>query len=285
MAADTCQVARLRLIVAIALVALLAGAAAGISSAVGAHAQGRARSHKPRCLKTVKVHSRGVYVLRHRAVACRRRSVRHTGRVKHRRPAHARRHARTAPRRATRRHGTPRHSASRLRAGRRTSAADVNGQCSDTQLTPTEANLDRIRTAMLCLVNRERAVHGETALAASTAIERAAQGHTESMAFGDYFNHVGPGGDTPVDRLRSAGYLSGAGGYEVGENIAWGTLWLSSPRAIVAAWMASPPHRANILDARFRDTAIGASPHPPAALSHGQAGGLYTQDFGVIITG
>ena len=56
-----------------------------------------------------------------------------------------------------------------------------------------------------------------------------------------------------------------------------------TPRAIVAAWMASPGHRANILDARFRDTGIGVSPHPPASLADGQAGAIYTQDFGVII--
>ena len=49
--------------------------------------------------------------------------------------------------------------------------------------------------------------------------------------------------------------------------------------------MASPGHRANILDARFHDTAIGISPHVPSLLSQGQPGGIYTQDFGVIITG
>ena len=48
--------------------------------------------------------------------------------------------------------------------------------------------------------------------------------------------------------------------------------------------MASPGHRANILDAHFRDTAIGVSPHVPSSLSQGQPGGIYTQDFGVIIT-
>jgi uncharacterized protein YkwD len=161
----------------------------------------------------------------------------------------------------------------------------VGGQCTDTQLTPAAANLERVRAAILCLVNRERAASGEGALAPSAAIEQAAQAHTESMAFGSYFEHLGPGGDTPVQRLRSAGYLHGAAGYEVGENIAWGTLWLSSPRAIVAAWMASPPHRANILNARFHDTAIGVSAHPPSSLAHGQSGGVYTQDFGVIISG
>jgi uncharacterized protein YkwD len=44
--------------------------------------------------------------------------------------------------------------------------------------------------------------------------------------------------------------------------------------------MASPRHRANILDARFRDTAVGVSPHPPSSLARGQAGAIYTQDFG-----
>jgi uncharacterized protein YkwD len=101
------------------------------------------------------------------------------------------------------------------------------------------------------------------------------------MAFGDYFGHVGARGDTPLSRTRAAGYShSSRVGYEVGENIAWGTLWLATPRAIVAAWMASPGHRANILDARFRDTAIGVSAHPPTNLAGGQAGAIYTQDFG-----
>ena len=106
------------------------------------------------------------------------------------------------------------------------------------------------------------------------------------MASHDYFAHVGPRGQTLLARMRSAGYIySSRVGYEVGENIAWGTLSLATPRAIVAAWMASPGHRANILDARFRDTAIGVSPHVPSSHSQGQAGGIYTQDFGVIITG
>ena len=115
---------------------------------------------------------------------------------------------------------------------------------------------------------------------------RSAQAHTDSMAFGNYFEHVGPGGDTPLSRIRATGYIfSSQIGYEVGENIGWGTLWQSTPRAIVAAWMASAGHRANILDARFRNTGIGVSPHPPSSLAHHQAGAIYTQDFGVLITG
>ena len=167
--------------------------------------------------------------------------------------------------------------------------ASVTAQrpCRNTALRPTAQNITLIRGATLCLINRERVAHGESALRPNVRLRRAAQAHTESMAFGDYFEHIGgggPGGGTPLARMRAVGYISSSRfGYEVGENIAWGTLNLATPRAIVAAWMASPAHRANILDGRYRETGIGVSPHPPTSLARGQAGAIYTQDFGVII--
>ncbi len=103
------------------------------------------------------------------------------------------------------------------------------------------------------------------------------------MAFGNYFQHYGPHGQTPLARIRAAGYVSSRGGFEIGENIAWGTRSLATPRAIVFGWMHSRGHRANILDRRYRDSGIGVSAHMPTSLSRGQAGAVYTQDFGVII--
>ena len=151
---------------------------------------------------------------------------------------------------------------------------------------PGPEDLDRIRAATLCLINRERAARGKRSLQVNMRLERAAQSHAEQMANEDYFEHVGPAGDTPVARMRACGYIySSRIGYEVGENIAWGTLWEATPRAIVAAWMASPGHRANILEAHFRDTAIGVTPHAPASRAEGQQGAMYTQDFGVLIAG
>jgi len=158
-----------------------------------------------------------------------------------------------------------------------------HGHCRDERLAPSRHDLARVRAATLCLVNRERAAHGERALHWNIDLVKAAQAHTESMAYGDYFEHVGPHGQTPLMRMRGTGYISSSHeGYEVGENIAWGSLWLGTPKAIVATWMASPGHRANILDAHFRDTGIGVSPHTNL-LAHGQSGGIYTQDFGVIV--
>ncbi|MGO9487787.1 MAG: CAP domain-containing protein [Solirubrobacteraceae bacterium] len=157
------------------------------------------------------------------------------------------------------------------------------GRCPDSALSPSATDLALVRAATLCLVNRERAAHDEAALHWNADLVAAAQAHTESMAFGGYFAHIGRSGETPLQRMRRSGYIySPRLGYEVGENIGWGSLWLGTPAAIVAAWMASPGHRANILDAHFRDTGIGVSPHL-GNLAGGQPGGMYTQDFGVIV--
>ena len=155
--------------------------------------------------------------------------------------------------------------------------------CANAGLVPTNSNLKLIRTATLCLINRERTIRGERPLRPNTRLRRAAQAHSRSMALRDYFEHVGPRGQTPLARMRAVGYISSKHvGYQVGENIAWGTLSLASPQAIVTSWMASPGHRANILDRHYRETGIGVTPHPLASRAHGQAGAIYTQDFGVI---
>ena len=80
----------------------------------------------------------------------------------------------------------------------------------------------------------------------------------------DYFAHVAPSGLTPVGGVEASGYVPNQQvGYTLGENIAWGTLQLSTPSAIVAAWIASPEHLANILFSQYRDTAIGIAPRRP----------------------
>jgi uncharacterized protein YkwD len=70
--------------------------------------------------------------------------------------------------------------------------------------------------------------------------------------------------------------LSGARGWYVGENIAYGSGDRSSPRSIGSAWMNSPPHRANILRASFREIGIGLASGTPV----GVRGATYTTDFG-----
>lgn len=230
-------------------------------------------------------HARVAHARTHHSPSCRASRRKHHGtrKASYRNSRRAHHVTRCVHRHATRHAAKPHRS---QRPARRRSAAGTAGGCADTDLAPATWNVERVRAAVVCLVNRERAAHGEGALQANPRIEQAAQSHTESMAFGGYFEHVGPRGDTPVDRMRASGYIySSRVGYEVAENLAWGTGGQGTPRAIVAAWMASSGHRANILDANFRDTAVGVSPHVPSSLGAGQSGGIYTQDFGVIIGG
>ncbi|MGA8354261.1 MAG: CAP domain-containing protein [Solirubrobacteraceae bacterium] len=197
----------------------------------------------------------------------------------------ARKHHRHRHRHHRRHHSHGAHKRSHTGAARRR-AARAALQCDGADLIPSQENLAVVRSATVCLVNRERAAHGERPLIVNGRLNRAAQGHTEEMITQDYFSHYSPAGDTPGSRIRAAGYIYSSDlGYEIGENIAWGTRYLSTPRAIVEAWMASPAHRENILDARYRETGMGVVAAVPASDGHGQPGATYTQDFGVLIKG
>ncbi len=165
-----------------------------------------------------------------------------------------------------------------------TIAAVLATPCQNTELTPEAGSIALVRAAVLCLINRKRAEAGENPLRLSTDLEEAAEGHCDELIADDYFAHVSPSGETPVDRIRDTGYIPSTNvGYVIGENLAWGTYQLSTPQAIVAAWIASPGHLANILEAKYTETGIGVTPAVPASLAAGAPGATYAQEFGVII--
>ena len=156
--------------------------------------------------------------------------------------------------------------------------------CQNTELTPEADNLPLVREAVLCLINRKRAEDSESPLVASPELEQAAESHCQELIADNYFAHISPSGETPVDRIRNTGYIPGPNvGYVIGENLAWGTYQLSTPQAIVAAWIASPGHLANILEAQYKETGIAITPSVPESVAPGATGATYAQEFGVII--
>jgi uncharacterized protein YkwD len=172
--------------------------------------------------------------------------------------------------------------AGRARAGE--IAAILATSCENTQLMPEPGNLGLVRAAVLCLVNRERAQNGVAPLRPNSLLEQAAEGHSRELISADYFAHVSPSGETPVDRVRQTGYIPGPSvGYVIGENLAWGTYSLATPAAIVSAWIASPGHLANILESQYTETGVGVVPQVPSALGNGSPGASYAQEFGVIV--
>ena len=113
------------------------------------------------------------------------------------------------------------------------------------------------RTALLCLMNAERHKHGLRPLAENPRLREAALGHARWMVRNRYFSHFRPGGVDLVARLRAVKYIPRSGGWLVGENIGYGLPRRSSPADQVRFWMASPAHRANILNPRFRAAGLG----------------------------
>ena len=133
---------------------------------------------------------------------------------------------------------------------------------------------------MLCLVNRVREHSGRPPLRLNRALGHSAAGHSNDMVRHHHFSHSGSHGSTLLGRIGSTGYLAGAGFYFVGENIGGGPgRRFGSAIQVFRAWMHSPPHRANILDRRFRDAGVGVSRGFP--YGGGSRAATYTLDLGV----
>lgn len=104
---------------------------------------------------------------------------------------------------------------------------------------------------VLTLTNNERQKANLPALTLNRNLSRAAQIQSEDLGDNDFFAHTSPTGTTLADRLRSGGYNRYA---TAGENIAAGQL---TAQQVVDEWMASPGHRANILDEDFTELGVG----------------------------
>jgi uncharacterized protein YkwD len=143
------------------------------------------------------------------------------------------------------------------------SAAHAARACAGANRIPTGATLNRAARSTLCLLNAQRAAHGLRRLQLNSALGRSARRYAHSLVAHRFFSHVSPGGQTLQARMSRSGYLRGANGWAYGENLAWGSGTQATPAHIVAAWMASPGHRANILSARWRNIGVGIAPGAP----------------------
>jgi uncharacterized protein YkwD len=93
-----------------------------------------------------------------------------------------------------------------------------------------------------------------------------------------FFAHVSPAAGAITDRARRSGYITPRDDYVLGEDIAWGEGELSTPAAIVTAWMNSPEHRAVILDREFVDMGVGVITGVPVDTQ--LAGATFVLDVG-----
>jgi uncharacterized protein YkwD len=164
----------------------------------------------------------------------------------------------------------------------RTAPAVALAPCSGASIAPDGRNAALIDAATLCLMNRVRAEYGLRALRRNGPLAAIAAGQADDMVRGDYFADDSLSGQTPLARIIASPYRPTRTHVrlQTAQNIGWGTGPNATPTGIFAAWMASPPHRAIILTAAYRDVGVGVAPSVPAEFVNGYVGGTYAVEFG-----
>jgi uncharacterized protein YkwD len=137
--------------------------------------------------------------------------------------------------------------------------------------TTTSTFVERV----VSLTNAFRQQFGLQPLTLNAKLTTAAQIHSQNMAMQDFFSHTGVDGTQPWDRMTAAGYRWS----QAAENIAAGQ---QTPEAVVDAWINSPGHRANILNANLREIGVGyyELANDTGSVNYGR---YWTQDFGTAL--
>lgn len=115
---------------------------------------------------------------------------------------------------------------------------------------PSTGNASTIERQVVELVNRQRATYGLKSLTWNSSLASGALLKARDLQQNHYFDHNSPTYGSPFDMMRSLGITYRS----AGENIAMG---FSSAEAVVSAWMASPTHRANILNGSYGQIGVG----------------------------
>lgn len=157
------------------------------------------------------------------------------------------------------------------RSGTPIATADGSTTTTTTLLENSPSNFT---SDLLAAVNQERAAAGLGTMTECLALNQSALSHSRDMYARDFFGHKNPDGKEAADRIRLTGYLDKARSRWTGENIAEG---FGDVASVMAAWMKSAGHRANILSPRFTHMGLGIV---ETRTDSKYEGFLWTQDLG-----
>ncbi len=113
-----------------------------------------------------------------------------------------------------------------------------------------DSNVSGFEAEVIRLVNDIRRENGLQPLTANWELSRVARYKSQDMLDNRYFAHNSPIYGSPGQMVKAFGLSYRA----VGENIAKG---YSTPQAVVTGWMNSSGHRANILNASYKQIGVG----------------------------
>jgi len=135
-------------------------------------------------------------------------------------------------------------------------------------LAPPVRSQEDLAGQFYALVNGARLENGLAPYGWSTELAASAQRHADDLAAHRLASHTGSDGSTPAQRIAEAGY--GAWEEVTGENFWTG---FGTVEEAFAWFMDDPPHRANILNPRYREIGVGVASDPEGRF-------YYVLDFG-----
>lgn len=109
---------------------------------------------------------------------------------------------------------------------------------------------------VFALLNSQRSAKGLTALEWNDDVARIARMHSENMAKYKFFSHTGLDGTMVNDRADLCGVNKWKA---IGENIAYNRGYEKPAEFAVERWMQSNSHRENILNNRWKESAVGVA--------------------------
>lgn len=113
-----------------------------------------------------------------------------------------------------------------------------------------DSSVTAYESEVVRLVNQIRQENGLSPLTANWELSRVARYKSQDMKDNGYFSHTSPTYGTPFQMIKAFGLSFRT----AGENIAKG---YASPQAVVNGWMNSSGHRANILNASYKQIGVG----------------------------
>jgi uncharacterized protein YkwD len=119
-------------------------------------------------------------------------------------------------------------------------------------------SLSKAQSALLCLVNEERARHGLAPLRANRRLNGVARRHAGDLVRFRFVGHNSPARGSLMTRIRRSGWARGRSKWTFGEIMGDGLNRGASPTRIVRAWMRRPIHSRAILHPRFTSMGVGA---------------------------
>lgn len=106
------------------------------------------------------------------------------------------------------------------------------------------------KEGVIQLTNEQRIQNGLPPLKENADLDVSAAAKAADMFKNQYFAHESPSGVGVADLAQEAGYNF----IVIGENLAMGDF--ANDQALISAWMASPGHRANILNKDYQDIGV-----------------------------